>query len=81
MLNELNYLAIVVAAVLVFVFSAIYYTLLARQGAELGAAWATRARPAPWMIGVQEPSRRGGRGRIGRARPRGWPQSTPVTGS
>lgn len=53
MLNDLNYLAIVVAAVLVFVFSAIYYTLLARQGAELGAAWATRARPAPWMIGLE----------------------------
>jgi hypothetical protein len=50
---ELNYLAIVVAAVAVFVFAALYYTLLAGEGAKLGAAWAKASRPSVWLMALE----------------------------
>ncbi len=53
---DLNYLAIVVATTAVFVVSSVYYVLLGRQGAELGAAWADVSRPPAWKM-AQEPAR------------------------
>jgi hypothetical protein len=53
----LNYLAVVVAAVAVFAFAAVYYTLLARQRAALSpaaaAAAAGRARPPAWILALE----------------------------
>ena len=43
----LNYLEILVAGIAVFVFAAIYYTVMAPRGAKLGAAWAQGRRPPP----------------------------------
>jgi len=48
-----NYLAIVVAAIAVFAFSAVYYGVFARQGAALGAAWAQRSRPPARLIALE----------------------------
>lgn len=50
-MSELNYLAIVVAAVAVFVFAAVYYSMLAGYGAKWSAAWAGEpGRPPAWQI-------------------------------
>jgi hypothetical protein len=46
----LNYLEIVAAGIVVFVFAAVYYTLLAPMGARLGAAWAQGQRPTPALM-------------------------------
>lgn len=51
---HLNWFAIVVAAVAVFVFSAIYYPVMAPRGRSFGAPWAERrGRPAPTFIVIQ----------------------------
>ena len=51
---HLNYFAIVVAAVAVFVFAAGYYIALARQRARLSsAAAASGARPRPLLMGLE----------------------------
>jgi uncharacterized protein DUF1761 len=51
---QLNWLAIAVATILVFVFSAVYYTSLAERGRALGAPWAQRSgRPGLMFIVVQ----------------------------
>jgi len=52
-LTHLNYLAIVVEAVLVFVFAAAYYIVLARQRAELSPAAPARSRPPAWLLGLE----------------------------
>jgi hypothetical protein len=50
-MTGLNYLAIVVAAIAVFVFAAVYYSVLAGYGASWSAAWAAKpARPPAWQI-------------------------------
>ena len=53
---DLNYLAIVVATVAVFVVSSVYYILLAGQLVGLSPAWADASRPPAWKI-AQEPLR------------------------
>jgi len=50
---HLNYLAIIVAAVAVFVFAAGYYIVLARQRAKLSPAAAARSRPPAWLMGLE----------------------------
>jgi uncharacterized protein DUF1761 len=50
---RLNYLAIIVAGIAVFVFAAGYYIALARQRASLSPAAATRRRPPPWLMGLE----------------------------
>jgi dipeptide/tripeptide permease len=50
---ELNYAAIVVAAVAVFVFAAVYYTVLAQQRAELSSFAANRSRPPFWLMALE----------------------------
>jgi uncharacterized protein DUF1761 len=51
---RLNYLAIVVAAVAVFVFAADYYIALARPRAKLSnAAAAVGTRPRPWVMALE----------------------------
>jgi hypothetical protein len=50
---HLNYLAIIVAAVAVFVFAAGYYIVLARQRAQLSPAAAARSRPPAWLMGLE----------------------------
>lgn len=50
---HLNYLAILVAAVAVFVFAAAYYITLARQRARLSPAAASRSRPPAWLLGLE----------------------------
>src|SRR5438132_12127508 len=52
-MSRLNYLAIGVAAVVVFAFSAVYYIVLRGQGAALGAAWAQRSRPPAWQVPLE----------------------------
>jgi hypothetical protein len=47
---QLNYQAIVVAAVAVFVFAGVYHALLAGRGAKYSAAWAESSRPPAWQI-------------------------------
>jgi len=47
---HLNYAAVVVAGVVVFVFAAVYYSLLSRQRAALSAAAAERGRPPAWLL-------------------------------
>src|SRR6266545_6066787 len=49
----LNYAAIVAAAVLVFVFAAVYYSVLSGTAANLGAGWAQRSRPSAWLLGLE----------------------------
>ena len=53
---ELNYLAIVGAALAAFVASSVYYVGLGRQLAALSPAYADTSRPPAWKI-VQEPIR------------------------
>ena len=52
-MQEINYLAVVVAAVVVFVFAAVYYSVMAGAGKELGAAWAQGQRPDVRLIAVE----------------------------
>jgi hypothetical protein len=49
-MNDLNLLAIVVAAVVVFVVSTVYYIAFAKQMAQLNPVYADSANtsPAPW---------------------------------
>jgi hypothetical protein len=50
---HLNYVAIIVAAVAVFVFAAGYYIVLAPQRATLSPAAAARSRPSAWLMGLE----------------------------
>ena len=51
---ELNWLAIVAAAVIAFVISTIYYLVLARQRAALlGVSVDDEGRPPPWKMAVE----------------------------
>jgi hypothetical protein len=50
---ELNYLAVAVAAVAVFVFAAVYYTALARPYAALSPAAAGSSRPTALSMAVE----------------------------
>jgi hypothetical protein len=50
---RLNYPAIVVAGVAVFVFAAGYYIAFARQRAALSAAAASGTRPRPWLMALE----------------------------
>ena len=50
---HLNYLAIVVAAIAVFVFAAGYYTALAGQRARLSTAAAIQSRPPAWLMALE----------------------------
>jgi hypothetical protein len=50
---QLNYLAVAVAAIAVFVFSAVYYIALRGEGARLGASWAQRTRPPAWQLPLE----------------------------
>lgn len=51
---ELNYLAVGVAAVAVFVVSAVYYTLFTSRLRQLSAAYAdAEARPPAWKVLVE----------------------------
>jgi hypothetical protein len=50
---QLNLLAIAVAAVAVFVFAGVYYSVLASRGAKYSAAWAESSRTPPWLIVVE----------------------------
>jgi Protein of unknown function (DUF1761) len=51
-----NYLAVVVATIVVFVVSSVYYVLFSRQAGRLSAAWADTSRPPAWRV-AQEPVR------------------------
>jgi len=53
---DVNYVAIVVAAVAAFVASSVYYILLGRQLATLSRAYADASRPPAWKV-AQEPVR------------------------
>jgi hypothetical protein len=53
---DLNYLAIVGAALAAFVMSSVYYVGLGRQLAALSPAYADTSRPSVWKI-AQEPVR------------------------
>ena len=50
---HLNYLAIVVAAIAVFVFAAGYYSALAGQRARLSTAAAVQSRPPAWLMALE----------------------------
>ena len=53
-MNDLNLLAIVVAAVVVFVVSTVYYMVFAKQMAQLNPVYAdSAASPAPWKMAVE----------------------------
>ncbi len=53
-MHHLNYLAIIVSAVAVFVFAAGYYITLAGQRAKLSAAAAASgSRPRPWVMALE----------------------------
>jgi hypothetical protein len=56
MIDDVNYLAIVVAAVAAFVASSAYYMLLGQQLAALSSAYADTSRPPAWKV-AQEPLR------------------------
>jgi hypothetical protein len=53
---DVNFVAIVVAAVAAFVASSVYYMLLSRELATLSPAYADTSRPRAWKI-AQEPVR------------------------
>jgi uncharacterized protein DUF1761 len=46
----MNIAAVLVATVVVTIFSAVWYISLRGQGAALGAAWAARSRPPRWQV-------------------------------
>jgi hypothetical protein len=50
---HLNYVAIIVAALAVFVFAAGYYITLARQRAKLSAAAGAGSRPRPLVMALE----------------------------
>lgn len=50
---EINYLAVVVAAVAAFVVSAVWYGVLGGQLARLNDAYADSARPPAWKVLVE----------------------------
>ncbi len=50
---ELNYAAVVVAGIAVFVFAAIYYSVLAGQRARLSPVAAERSRPPAWLMALE----------------------------
>ena len=50
---HLNYLAIAVAAIAVFVFAAVYYVVLSRQLAQLGSGAAANPAPMPLVMGLK----------------------------
>jgi len=50
---HLNFLAVAVAGIAVFVFAAAYYIALAGPRARLSAAAASRGRPSPWLMGLE----------------------------
>ena len=51
---HLNYLAVVVAAVAVFVFAAVYYIAFSRERAKLSAAAAAAgSRPRAWLMALE----------------------------
>lgn len=50
---ELNWIAVVVAAVAVFAFAAVYYSMLAAQAAQLNPVYADAARPGPSFILIE----------------------------
>jgi hypothetical protein len=55
-MNDLNVLAIVVAAVVVLVLSTVYYTAFGKQLAQLSPAYAdaaSNARPPAWQVVVE----------------------------
>jgi hypothetical protein len=49
----LNAAAIVVAGVATFAFAAVYYTVLARQRAEVSTFAAEMTRPPAWLMGLE----------------------------
>ncbi|MGH3646949.1 MAG: DUF1761 domain-containing protein [Micromonosporaceae bacterium] len=50
---EINYLAVAVAAIALFVLSTGYYILFGKQMAALHPAYAGDTQPKPWQIGVE----------------------------
>ena len=50
---ELNYVAIGVAAVAVFIFAAIYYSVIAPQRAEVSSVAAAGVRPSPVVMAFE----------------------------
>ncbi len=50
---EVNLLAVLVATLVAFVLSAIYYLMLGGQLATVSDAAASGAQPAPWTFGVE----------------------------
>lgn len=52
-MTELNYFAIAVAAVAVFMLSSVYYTIFGQQMAQLSEAYADPGRPPAWRMGVE----------------------------
>ena len=50
---HLNYLAIAVAAIAVFVFAAVYYIVLSRRLAQLGSGAAANPAPMPLVMGLE----------------------------
>ena len=51
--THVNFLAVAVAGIVVFVFAAAYYIALAGPRARLSPAAAARGRPAPWLMGLE----------------------------
>lgn len=56
MIDDLNYSAIAVAAIVAFVASSVYYVMWGRQLATLSPAYADTSRPPVWKV-AQEPVR------------------------
>ena len=52
-MSELNYLAILVAAVAAVIVSTIYYSAFGSQLAALNDAYADQQRPPAWKVGVE----------------------------
>jgi hypothetical protein len=50
---DVNLLAVLAAAVVALVLSSTYYTLLARELAEVSAAGASGEQPPPWKLAVE----------------------------
>ena len=56
MIEDLNYVGIVVSAIAAFVASSVYYVVWGRQLAVLSPAYADTSRPPAWKV-AQEPVR------------------------
>jgi uncharacterized protein DUF1761 len=50
---HINYVAVAVAGIAVFVFAAAYYIAMAGPRARLSATAATHGRPSPWLMGLE----------------------------